>query len=109
MDKSSSNILANHDPSLPLKIFHIDEKLSLFLFWYVEEEDYVFRYVSFTSVGFNIEIRGKNLVTEPILSPESITIEDNNIHILRAYGKYTKLTVHNLENVIMKNETIYAI
>ena len=96
VDKSSKNIVSKHNTDLPIKIFHLDEKMSLFLFWYVQKTDYVFRYISFNTVGFDIEIRGVNLVTESLFSNLSLALEENNMHILRSYGKYTKLTVHKL-------------
>lgn len=44
-----------------------------------------------------------------MICPESVAIEDNYIHILRPYGKYTKITIQKLESALVKNDTIYAI
>lgn len=92
-----------------MKVFHLSEELQLFAFWSIEDGDYIIRYVSFSSIGFDMELRVKNYSSENVLAEGSVSLHENVVHILRNYGKYTKLTVHKMESLSLKNETIYPI
>ena len=81
----------------------------MFALWSIEDGDYILRYVSYSSIGFDIELRVKNYSNENVLAEESVTLHEDVVHILRSYGKYTKMTVHRLESLTLKHETIYAI
>lgn len=83
--------------------------MHLFALWFIEDGDYVVRYVSYSSIGFDTELRVKNYSNENVLPEESVALHENTVHILRSYGKYTRVSVHKLESLSLKNETIYAI
>lgn len=69
----------------------------------MEDGDYVVRYVSYSGIGFDVELRVKNYSSENLVTAVSVALEDNCLHLLRAYGRYTKITVHKLEGLALKN------
>lgn len=45
------------------------------MLWYVEDGDYVVRYVSYTSAGFDLQVRLKAFVSETHLARESTCLD----------------------------------
>ena len=109
VDKSIENPTYVFEQNSCYKVYHISKQLHLFMLWCMEDGFYIIRYFSCLQNGFDGTIRVKNFSTDNSLSSCSITIEDNFIHILRQYGKYTKINIHKLESATVKSETIYSL
>jgi hypothetical protein len=99
------------NPPAPLTnrhhIFHLSEELGLFLWWGVEDGVGVIRLVSYLKSGFDLEIKVKEWGGEP-MAREAVALRGNNLHILMPQGKYCVITIHKLQNVSVKWETLYA-
>jgi hypothetical protein len=51
-----------------MRIFHINEPLSIFMYFSLEENNYMIRYISYSSIGFNIELKVKNYSSDNIIT-----------------------------------------
>lgn len=102
IDRSIKNQMPLN-PNLPYKIFHLNSPLNIFMFWYIQNGEYIIKYFSCLSTGFIATTRVKNYSQDNSISNLSVSIEDNMIHILRIYGKYTKIIINTLDNANIKN------
>jgi|688.fasta_scaffold237470_1 hypothetical protein len=62
------NIASHQNNFSPMRIFHINEPLSIFMYFSLEENNYMIRYISYSSIGFNIELKVKNYSSDNIIT-----------------------------------------
>ena len=62
------NIASHQNNFSPMRIFHINEPLSIFMYFSLEDNNYIIRYISYSSIGFNIELKLKNYSSDNIIT-----------------------------------------
>jgi len=75
----------------------------------ITSEKYFVRVFSLNSfcVDHNVETKNYSDDNKNISSSVGITLNKDNIHVLRQYGKHAKISLNKLESLVITNETIY--
>ena len=110
VDYTVPNPTKNLSIKNPLQVMHISKVYNIFLFWYMSNGNFCLKYISSIKSGFEVTIQSKHYMEEgEPLGDLAVTCQGKFIHILRPYGKYSKLTVQKLENLQIHSQTLYSV
>jgi hypothetical protein len=48
-------------------------------------------------------MRIKNYANDNVIIKDAVALDGNIVHVLRMYGKYTKITINKLDSLSVKN------
>jgi hypothetical protein len=79
--------------SYPFKIYNLSKQYNIFLIFYITNEKYDVKLFSLASFDLNIMIDTKNYTDENkiISSGVGICMDKGVFHVLRQYGKYSRI------------------
>ena len=81
----------------------------MFVLWVANSNNYYFQIFSNLVGGMDYEMEGKIYLEDYGEMPSvSISLVDGAIHFLRPYGKYTKISMGNLETASVMHKTLYS-